>query len=60
MKLLEFTHVNYNTPIFIVATQLVYFYFSTQHNCVMLVGPGGTMIGVKESMEAVRAKVQSP
>lgn len=57
MNLLEFTHANFKTKIYVSKILLFSFYYSESHKCTMLLAAGGAMIPVSESVEDVRAKL---
>lgn len=58
LTFIEFTHANLGTPIYVTVTQVFSVYYSETHKATLLLATGGAMIPVKESLDAVRQKLQ--
>jgi hypothetical protein len=51
--MIQLTHANLKTPIYLVASLIYCYYFSETHKATLIMGNGGALIPVSESPEEV-------
>jgi hypothetical protein len=59
MKLIKLTHANHRTVMYVPETQVAGFYTSPGHACTHIVAPGGAILPVLESVDDVKARLES-